>query len=251
MWLTGFDAPSLHTMYLDKPMRGHGLMQAIARVNRVFKDKPGGTVVDYLGLAYELKRALITYTEGGGRGKTTIDQNEAVDLMMEKYEACRDMFHGFDRSRWASGTPQDRLALLPPAQEHILRQKDGRDRYAKIVRELSQAFALAVPHDGALRIRDDVGFFQTVQTYLERRAPGEPRPERDLDLAVRQIVSRGPCLRTAWLTYLRQPGWKSPTCPSSQTSFSPRCGRCPSATWPPSCCRSCSGARLPPDAART
>ena len=190
MWLTGFDAPSLHTMYLDKPMRGHGLMQAIARVNRVFKDKPGGTVVDYLGLAYELKRALITYTEGGGRGKTTIDQNEAVDLMMEKYEACRDMFHGFDRLRWASGTPRDRLALLPPAQEHILRQKDGKDRYAKIVRELSQAFALAVPHDGALRIRDDVGFFQTVQTCLERRASGEPRPERDLDLAVRQIVSR-------------------------------------------------------------
>ena len=190
MWLTGFDAPSLHTMYLDKPMRGHGLMQAIARVNRVFKNKPGGTVVDYLGLAYELKRALITYTESGGKGKTAIDQDEAVALMVEKYEACRNMFHGFDWSKWTAGTPQDKLALLPSTQEHILAQKDGKDRYTRLVRELSQAFALAVPHEKALHIRDDVGFFQTVLAHLTKRAASEPQPERDLDLAVRQIVSR-------------------------------------------------------------
>ena len=123
MWLTGFDAPILHTMYVDKPMRGHGLMQAIARVNRVFKDKPGGLVVDYLGLAQELKRALATYTESGGEGQTAIDQEEAVKVMLEKYEICCALFHGFDRSGWLDGTPQERLGLLPAAQEHILAQE--------------------------------------------------------------------------------------------------------------------------------
>lgn len=190
MWLTGFDAPSLHTMYLDKPMRGHGLMQAIARVNRVFKDKPGGLVVDYLGLAHELKAALATYTESGGTGRTALDQDEAVAVMREKYEVCCDLFHGFDRSRWTTGTPAKRLALLPEAQEHILKQKDGKDRFVRAVRELSQAFALAVPHEKALRIRDDVAFFQAVQAALAKRAPGEARPEEDLDHAVRQIISR-------------------------------------------------------------
>src|SRR6202040_194813 len=116
MWLTGFDAPSLHTMYLDKPMRGHGLMQAIARVNRVFKDKPGGLVVDYLGLADELKKALATYTESGGTGKTALDQAEAVAVMLEKYEICRGLFYGFDWSLWITGKAQDRLSLLPAAQ---------------------------------------------------------------------------------------------------------------------------------------
>ena len=121
MWLTGFDAPSLHTMYVDKPMRGHGLMQAIARVNRVFRDKPGGLVVDYLGLAHELKRALATYTESGGSGTTTVDQSEAVAVILEKYEVCCGLFHGFEYSRWIDGTPADRLSLLPGAQEHIPR----------------------------------------------------------------------------------------------------------------------------------
>ncbi|HEX9732997.1 MAG TPA: type I restriction enzyme endonuclease domain-containing protein, partial [Thermoanaerobaculia bacterium] len=190
MWLTGFDAPSLHTMYLDKPMRGHGLMQAIARVNRVFKDKPGGLVVDYLGLAQELKQALATYTESGGTGRTALDQDEAVAVMLEKYEVCCGLFHGFDRSTWTSGTPQERLGLLPPAQEHILAQENGKDRCVRAVRELSQAFALAVPHEEALRIRDEVAFFQAVQAVLAKRAPGEARPEEDLDHAVRQIISR-------------------------------------------------------------
>ena len=123
MWLTGFDAPSLHTMYVDKPMRSHGLMQTIARVNRVFKDKPGGLVVDYLGIAQELKQALSTYTESGGTGETTIDQADAATVMQEKYEVCRGLFHGFDYSDWSDGTPEQRLSLLRPALEHILAQE--------------------------------------------------------------------------------------------------------------------------------
>ena len=190
MWLTGFDAPSLHTMYVDKPMRGHGLMQAIARVNRVFKDKPGGLVVDYLGLAHELKRALATYTESGGTGKTALDQSEAVSVMLEKYEVCLGLFHGFDWSRWSSGTPAERLGLLPPAQEHILAQDNGKERCLRAVRELSQAFALAVPHEDALRIRDDVAFFQAVQSVLAKRTLRQVRKQEELDHAVRQIVSR-------------------------------------------------------------
>jgi type I restriction enzyme R subunit len=190
MWLTGFDAPSLHTMYIDKPMRGHGLMQAIARVNRVFKDKPGGLVVDYLGLAQELKAALATYTESGGTGRTALDQDEAVAVMLEKYEVCCGLFHGFDWAKWTTGTPQERLSLLPLAQEHILAQESGKERCVGAVRELSQAFALAVPHAEALRIRDDVAFFQAVQAVLSKRAPGDARPEEELDHAVRQIISR-------------------------------------------------------------
>ena len=190
MWLTGFDAPSLHTMYIDKPMRGHGLMQAIARVNRVFRDKPGGLVVDYLGLAQELKQALATYTESGGTGRTALDQDEAVAVMLEKYEVCCGLFHGFDWSHWTTGTPQERLALLPLAQEHILAQENGKERCVGAVRELSQAFALAVPHTEALRIRDDVAFFQAVRAVLAKRAPGDARPEEDIEHAVRQIISR-------------------------------------------------------------
>ena len=190
MWLTGFDAPSLHTMYVDKPMRGHGLMQAIARVNRVFRDKPGGLVVDYLGLAHELKRALATYTKSGGTGKTALDQEEAVAVMLEKYEICCGLFHSFDRSKWITGPPQDRLSLLPGAQEHILAQENGKDRCVQSVRELSQAFALAVPHEDAIRIRDEVAFFQAVQSVLAKRAAANARPEEELDHAVRQIISR-------------------------------------------------------------
>ena len=190
MWLTGFDAPSLHTMYVDKPMRGHGLMQAIARVNRVFRDKPGGLVVDYLGLAQDLKQALSAYTESGGTGRTALDQEEAVAVMREKHEVCCAIFHGFDWSKWTTGTPQERLALLPPAQEHVLAQENGKERCVDAVRALSQAFALAVPHEETVRIRDDVGFFQAVRAQLMKRAPGEARSEEDLDLAVRQIISR-------------------------------------------------------------
>ncbi len=190
MWLTGFDAPSLHTMYVDKPMRGHGLMQAIARVNRVFEDKPGGLVVDYLGLAHELKRALATYTESGGKGQTSLDQAEAVAVMLEKYEICRGLFHGFNWSGWFTGTAAERLSLLPAAQEHVLVQENGKERCMQSVLELSQAFALAVPHEEAIRIRDDVAFFQAVRSVLAKRAPADARPEEELDHAVRQIISR-------------------------------------------------------------
>ena len=190
MWLTGFDAPSLHTMYVDKPMRGHGLMQAIARVNRVFRDKPGGLVVDYLGLAHELKRALATYTESGGTGKPALDQEQAVRAMLEKYEVCCGLFHGFDRTAWINGTPAERLALLPAAQEHVLAQENGKDRCLNAVRALSQAFALAVPHPDAIRIRDDVAFFQAVRAALIKRTVSEGKTDEDLDHAVRQIVSR-------------------------------------------------------------
>ena len=190
MWLTGFDAPSLHTMYVDKPMQGHGLMQAIARVNRVFKDKPGGLVVDYLGLADELRRALVTYTEAGGTGKTALDQAEAVAVMLGKHEICCGLFHGFNRSRWADGTAAQKLTLLPAAQEHILKQDDGKDRLIRHVTELSRAFALAVPSDEALRIRDDVGFFQAVRAVLAKTAPGRGESDENIDHAIRQIISK-------------------------------------------------------------
>ncbi len=188
MWLTGFDAPCMHTMYIDKPMRGHGLMQAIARVNRVFKDKPGGLVVDYLGLADQLKHALATYTESGGSGKTAIDQAEAVAAMLEKYEVCCNLFHGFKWDAWTTGTPAEKLSLLPAAQEHVLAQDDGKNRTIKVVTDLSKAFALAVPHEAAIQIRDDVAFFQAVRAALAKSTPTGKSAD-ELDHAVRQIIA--------------------------------------------------------------
>ena len=190
MWLTGFDAPSLHTLYVDKPMRGHGLMQTIARVNRVFRDKPGGLVVDYLGLADQLKAALATYTEAGGQGKTALDQAEAVAVMLEKYEVCCGLFHAFDWRKWTSGSAQERLSVLPAAQEHILAQPDGKSRLLKAVSELSAAFALSVPHEESLRIRDDVGFLQAIRAVLAKQASGSVSTDEDLDHAIRQIISK-------------------------------------------------------------
>jgi type I restriction enzyme R subunit len=190
MWLTGFDAPCLHTMYLDKPMRGHGLMQAIARVNRVFRDKPGGLVVDYLGLAHELKQALAVYTESGGKGKAAIDQEEAVALMLAKHEVCCEIFEGFDWTPWTKGRPEERLSLLPAAQEHVLAEKDGKGQFLLAVKELSAAFALAVPHEEALRIRDDVGFFQAVRAALTKSTEGQKRSPEEIEHAIRQLVSR-------------------------------------------------------------
>jgi type I restriction enzyme R subunit len=190
MWLTGFDAPCLHTMYIDKPMRGHGLMQTIARVNRVFRDKPGGLIVDYLGLADQLRQALAVYTESGGQGQTAIDQEQAVSAMIEKYEVCCGLFHGFDWSIWKTGTPQDRLNLLPAAQEHILAQPDGKPRLLQAVSDLSKAFALAVPHEKALAIGDDVGFFQAVRAALAKATVDGRRSPDEVDHAIRQIISR-------------------------------------------------------------
>jgi type I restriction enzyme R subunit len=189
MWLTGFDAPSLSTMYVDKPMRGHGLMQAIARVNRVFRDKPGGLVVDYLGLADQLKQALATYTQSGGRGDPSIDTAKAIAVMLEKHEIACGMMHGFDWSRWRGETPAQKMALLPPAQEHILQQEKGKERFVQIVTELSQAFALCAGSEDALEIRDDIGFFQAVKAALAKPR-GERKSSESLDHAVRQLVAK-------------------------------------------------------------
>ena len=190
MWLTGFDAPSLHTMYVDKPMQGHGLFQAITRVNRVFKDKPGGLVADYLGLANDLRKAVENYTRSGGKGQAAFNKADAIAVMLEKYEVCCGMFHGFDWSPWANGGAQGKLTILPPAQEHILAQEDGKERYLQAVMELTRAFTLSVPDEEAIRIRDDVNFFQTVRAAILKKAPSEQRTEEDLDSAIRQIVSR-------------------------------------------------------------
>ncbi|MDY6823974.1 MAG: type I restriction endonuclease subunit R [Thermodesulfobacteriota bacterium] len=191
MWLTGFDCSPLHTMYVDKPMRGHGLMQAIARVNRVFKDKPGGLVVDYLGIADQLKRALADYTEAGVRGRAAVDQEEAVAVMLEKYDIVAAMFHGFDYRSLLPAEAEKRLQGLAAAMEHILQLEDGKKRYVKEVTALSKAFALAVPHEQALHIRDEVGFFQEVRSGLAKATgEGQGRTAQDRDSAIRQLVSR-------------------------------------------------------------
>ena len=190
MWLTGFDAPCLHTMYADKPMRGHGLMQAIARVNRVFRDQPGGLIVDYLGLADQLRDALSIYTESGGTGAPSIDTAQAIAIMLEKYEVACDILHGFDSGLWTTGTGVQRLSLIPAAQEHVLEQEDGKQRFIKVVTDLSRAFALCAASDEATEIRDDVAFMQTVQAALNKQSTGGQRSPEDLDAAIRQLVSQ-------------------------------------------------------------
>ena len=190
MWLTGFDAPSLHTMYVDKPMRGHGLMQAIARVNRVYGDKPGGLIVDYIGIAYHLKQALSNYTKSGGKGEATVDKAEAVAVMLEKYEICCGLFDQFDWSLWTAGNATDRVRLLPAAQEHILKLKDGKERLLQTVSELTKAFALAVPHEKTTEIRDDVAFFQAVRKVLAKRTEAEETQLEASEQAIKQLVSK-------------------------------------------------------------
>jgi len=190
MWLTGFDAPCLHTMYADKPMQGHGLMQAIARVNRVFRDKPGGLVVDYLGLADQLKQALATYTESGGQGSPTFDTAQAIAVMLEKHGIACDLMHGFDWGQWTSGTPMQRLQLIPAGQEHILAQPDGKTRWVQAVTELSRAFALCAASDDAAAIRDDVSFFQALQAALNKQSSRSGKTPEQIDAAIRQLVSK-------------------------------------------------------------
>lgn len=189
MWLTGFDAPCLHTMYADKPMQGHGLMQAIARVNRVFRDKPGGLVVDYLGLADQLRQALATYTESGGQGAPTYDTAQAIAVMLEKHGTVADMLHGFSWSKWTTGTAAERLSLIPAGQEKILEQDDGKTRFLTLVTDLSRAFALSAASDEATKIRDDVSFFQAIQIALNKKSGGSKKTPEQLDAAVRQLVS--------------------------------------------------------------
>jgi type I restriction enzyme R subunit len=189
MWLTGFDAPSLHTMYVDKPMRGHGLMQTIARVNRVFKDKPGGLVVDYLGIADELRKALAEYSEQD-KNRAGVPIDEAVRLMQKHYEIVRDMFHGFDSKPYFAGNPDERLKVIPKAMQHVLALDEGEKRYLKAVTDLSKAFALSVPDQRALAIRDEVGFFQAVRSALAKATVEGRKTPEELDSAVRQIVSK-------------------------------------------------------------
>lgn len=191
MWLTGFDVPCLHTMYVDKPMRGHNLMQAIARVNRVFKDKPGGLVVDYIGIASDLKMALATYAASGGQGSPTLDQEEAVATMLEKYEIIVQMFDQFDYIKYFSATTQQKLTTILEAQEYILSLEDGKNRFIKQVNLLSKAFALSVPHHKAMDIKDEVGFFQAIKARLIKfETTGTGKSDQDIETAIRQIVDR-------------------------------------------------------------
>ena len=190
MWLTGFDAPCLHTMYADKPMQGHGLMQAIARVNRVFRDKPGGLVVDYLGLADQLKQALAVYTQSGGKGNPTFDVAQAIAVMLEKHGIACDLMHGFNWDKWTTGKPTERLALIPAGQEHILELEDGKKRWVQVITELSRAFALCAASDEATRIRDDVSFFQALQAALNKQTSNNRKTPEQIDAAIRQLVSK-------------------------------------------------------------
>lgn len=189
MWLTGFDAPSMHTMYIDKPMHGHGLMQAIARVNRVFKDKPGGLVVDYIGIADALKKTMNIYTESGGTGRPSLDKEEAVAVMLEKYEICQGIMHGFDYQK-ALRNPTEALKMIPSALEHILSQEDGKKRFADAVYQFSKAFALAVPHESTSDVRDELVLFQNLNGALNKSEPSNTLKVTDRELAIRQLISK-------------------------------------------------------------
>ena len=222
MWLTGFDASSLHTMYVDKPMRGHGLMQAIARVNRVFRDKPAGLIVDYIGIAQNLKSALGQYSRDDRR-HAGIDEAEAVAVMLEKHEIVSAMFHGFDFRKGLVGSPRERLAALANAIEWILEmqhresaresteegKKLARRRYNDAALALSKAFALAAASDEARDIRDEVGFFQTVRAALAKSTPGDGKSSLERDLSVQQIVSRA-VVSTDIVDILEAAGMASP-----------------------------------------
>jgi type I restriction enzyme, R subunit len=191
MWLTGFDAPSMHTLYIDKPMKGHNLMQAIARVNRVYKDKPGGLVVDYLGLAADLKAALSFYVDAGGKGDPTLAQEQAVALMLEKLEVISAMYHGFGYEAYFDADTGNKLSLILAAEEHILGMADGRKRYINEVTALSQAFAIAVPHDQAMDVKDEVGFFQAVKARLVKfDSVGDGRSNEDIETTIRQVIDQ-------------------------------------------------------------
>ena len=202
MWLTGFDAPSLHTMYIDKPMRGHGLMQAIARVNRVFKNKPGGLVVDYIGIGQNLKKALQNYTVTD-REQTGIDEAEAVAALQELVERAQDFFSGFDYQAGITGKPHERLQALAGAIEWVLQKQKQRadavtdekakkaelNAYANLIANLSRAFALASASDYAQSVKEEVGFFQAVKAALLKSSPKTGMSKRDKEFAVKQLIS--------------------------------------------------------------
>ena len=191
MWLTGFDAPSMHTLYIDKPMKGHNLMQAIARVNRVYKDKPGSLVVDYLGIAADLKLALSFYSDAGGKGDPTLAQEQAVAMMLEKIEVVSSLFHGFAYEHYFDADTAQKLSLILAAEEHVLGLDEGRKRYLDEVTALSQAFAIAVPHEQALDAKDAVGFFQAVKARLVKfDSPVGGRSNEELETTIRQVIDQ-------------------------------------------------------------
>lgn len=222
MWLTGFDAPCMHTMYVDKPMQGHGLMQAIARVNRVFRDKPAGLIVDYIGIAQNLKSALQQYSKND-QENTGVDESQAIAVLMEKYEIVRDMYHGFDYASAMGGTPQERLAMMAGAIEWILDmqqklaasaqtkdgKKDAHRRYQDAVLALSKAFSLASASDEAREIREEVGFFQAIRAALVKSSTGSGVTQQERELAIQQIVSRA-VVSTEIVDILAAAGIKSP-----------------------------------------
>jgi len=191
MWLTGFDAPSMHTLYIDKPMKGHNLMQAIARVNRVYKDKPGGLVVDYLGIASDLKKALSFYSDSGGKGDPALAQEQAVALMLEKLEVVSQMYHGFAYEEYFEADTREKLSLILEAEEHILGLEDGKKRYIDEVTALSLAFAIAVPHDEAMDVKDEISFFQAVKARLVKfDSTGSGRSDAEMETTIRQVIDK-------------------------------------------------------------
>jgi len=191
MWLTGFDAPSMHTLYIDKPMKGHNLMQAIARVNRVYKDKPGGLIVDYLGIASDLKKALAFYSDAGGKGDPTIAQEQAVQLMLEKLEVVSNMYHGFAYESYFEADTSKKLSLILAAEEHILGLEDGKKRYINEVTALSKAFAIAVPHEQAMDAKDEVSFFQAVKARLAKfDSTGTGKTDEEIETTIRQVIDK-------------------------------------------------------------
>lgn len=198
MWLTGFDAPSMHTLYIDKPMKGHNLMQAIARVNRVYKDKPGGLIVDYLGIAADLKKALSFYSDAGGKGDPAIAQEQAVVLMLEKLEVVSQMFqaspsdkHGFEYETFFEADTSKKLSLILGAEEYILGLDDGKKRFINEVTALSQAFAIAIPHDQAMDVKDEVSFFQAVKARLAKfDSTGSGKTDEEIETTIRQVIDK-------------------------------------------------------------
>ena len=191
MWLTGFDAPSMHTLYIDKPMKGHNLMQAIARVNRVYKDKPGGLVVDYLGIASDLKKALSFYSDAGGKGDPTIAQEQAVQLMLEKLEVVSNMYHGFNYEDYFEAETSKKLAMILAAEEHILNLEDGKKRYINEVTALSKSFAIAIPHEQAMDVKEEVAFFQAVKARLAKfDGTGSGKTDEEIETTIRQVIDK-------------------------------------------------------------
>jgi len=191
MWLTGFDAPSMHTLYIDKPMKGHNLMQAIARVNRVYKDKPGGLIVDYLGIASDLKKALSFYSDAGGKGDPTILQEQAVQLMLEKLEVVSNMYHGFNYEDYFEAETSKKLSMILAAEEHILCLEDGKKRYINEVSALSKAFAIAIPHDQAMDAKDEISFFQAVKARLAKfDSTGSGKTDEEIETTIRQVIDK-------------------------------------------------------------